>query len=145
MDLEKQERLQRELFEGETMEWSGEPRPGAVFTAWDIFLIPFSLIWCGFAVFWETMAFTQGAPIFLWIFGLPFVFIGLFLVFGRFILKYCQSKGTVYAVTSRRILVLRRNTITAADLKNVPFVQMTERRNGSGSLDFEPSRRNLWG
>lgn len=142
MDRDKEERLQHGLLEGETIEWSGEPKPSAVFTAWDIFLIPFSLLWCGFVVFWESFVIIKGVP-FFWIFGLFFVAVGFYIVFGRFIVKYRNSKNTAYAITNRRILVTGKRSVSALDLKDVPLIHKTEQRNGSGSLDFERSEKRL--
>jgi hypothetical protein len=73
----------------EELLWSGKPRGGIRLRAQDTFSIPFSLMWCGFAVFWETMAMMIPGPFFgpgllfrLW--GIPFVIAGLYFVFGRF-------------------------------------------------------------
>lgn len=144
MEREKEERVQCELLQGEIIEWSGEPKPGAVFTALDIFLIPFSLLWCGYAVFWETTVIINHVP-FFWMFGLFFVVAGLYIVFGRFITKYISNKNTAYAITNRRILVARRRGVSALELQDVPIIQKTEKRDGSGSLCFEPPNPRMWG
>lgn len=95
------------LLADERLLWSGQPDPQAIFTRSDIFLVPFSLMWCGFAIFWEVMALSSASPGFaLW--GIPFVAIGLYFVVGRFFYKSYVKAGTVYALTSRRMLVLRR-------------------------------------
>jgi hypothetical protein len=92
----------RDLQPGEQLRWSGASDPSVLVTPRDGFLIPFSLLWCGFAIFWETNAVTTGAPAFFVIFGAVFVIIGLHLVFGRFLVKRHRKRTTAYAVTDRR-------------------------------------------
>ena len=63
---------------GEQILWLGKPETLHLFTAQDVFLIPFSLLLFGFAVFWEITAFRMGAPWFFPLFGSFFVMIGLY-------------------------------------------------------------------
>jgi len=77
------------------MIWTGQPQQGLLFKSSDIFVIPFNLFFCGFALFWEILAVVliikKGQPSFLvarW--GLPFVLVGIYLVFGSFILDNAQ-------------------------------------------------------
>ncbi|TGT22819.1 PH domain-containing protein, partial [Mesorhizobium sp. M4B.F.Ca.ET.172.01.1.1] len=91
--------LQGRLLSHERILWSGIPAQGLLFSGRDIFLIPFSLLWGGFAIFWTYMATKQGAPLFFDAWGAMFVCIGLFFVFGRFIFDAWLRQRIHYAVT----------------------------------------------
>ena len=90
---------------GEQLRWVGQPDPRVRFSATDVFLIPFSVMWGGFAVVWEYTAIASGAPIGFVLWGLPFVLIGMYLIFGRFIYKKRRKLMTVYGLTDSRAIV----------------------------------------
>ncbi len=97
-------RLQALLRPGEQLLWCGRPDPRLWFTSADLYLIPFSVLWCGFAIFWEAGASRSGGPFFA-AFGVPFIAIGLYMVAGRFFYKHYRKKQTVYGITTQRALV----------------------------------------
>lgn len=105
------------LDNGEEILWVGAPPRGVVLRAWDIFLVPFSILWGGFALFWTLIVIvsaisqSEGGGIdvrftpFL-IIGLVFSLFGLFLIFGRFIVDMTRRASTEYAVTTKRAIIL---------------------------------------
>jgi hypothetical protein len=83
--------IQPELLSGESTLWTGQPKRRIVFHKEDVFLIPFSLLWGGFAIFWEAGVSEfwgnkahSGPWTFAMIWGVPFVLIGQYLIGGRF-------------------------------------------------------------
>ena len=97
-----QSELRQHLDSNERLLWTGQPKKGILFRTADIFLIPFSVLWCGFAIFWMIMASQAGL---FALFGIPFVIIGLIFVFGRFIIDAKQRENTFYGVTEDRIII----------------------------------------
>jgi len=67
---------------GEQLLWRGAPDAGAWFTREDLFLVPFSILWLGSAIFFEIVAAGGGGPLLVQLAGIPFVVIGLYLVAG---------------------------------------------------------------
>ena len=136
------------LLSGERILWSGQPSTGLLFTPRDIFLVPFSLLWCGFAIFWESQVAgigsqfptsASGAPDFFLLFGGAFVLVGLYFVFGRFAVDAWLRRATRYAVTDRRILIARSGLLanfTSMALDRLPNVQIREGSSGRGTIQF---------
>ena len=143
--------LQPYLLEGERTIWTGQPDPSRLVSSGDWYLVPFSLMWGGFAIFWEASAlgifnsFKGGAPLLLALFGVPFVVIGQYLIWGRFFYKRWDRKRTIYAVTTQRILILRRSRLQALFVAQLPPITQSTRADGSGSLVFGMAPFGQWG
>ncbi|MGD0898102.1 MAG: hypothetical protein ABR915_09730 [Thermoguttaceae bacterium] len=98
--------IRSELRPEERLLWTGRPPQGIRLRATDAFLIPFSILWGGFAFFWEAMVIASGAPLFFVAWGIPFVVVGLYLVLGRFWVDARQRAHTFYGLTDSRIIVV---------------------------------------
>lgn len=135
--MELDQALRSQLHEGEELLWSGAPEPGLHLQPGDGVRIPFSLAWCGFALFWEFSVVTSGAPFLFPVFGAFFVAAGLYFVFGRYIHAAWLAAGTRYAVTSRRVLILTRKGVRSLYISKLPCVERREKRNGLGTIFFQ--------
>ena len=133
--------IERELSSGERLLWSGQPQGGIRLRSSDAFVIPFSLLWCGFAIFWEASVITKGAPFFFRLWGVPFVLVGLYLVIGRFIVDARTRERTFYGVTSERIIIvsgLFSRQTKSLQLRTLSDISLAERADGSGTITFGP-------
>jgi hypothetical protein len=131
--------FQNEMLKDEKILWSGQPKKGFVLTGEDISGILFGLFFIGAISFmgYNTNLFFI---IFLIIFTLPFLLLGLYLVFGITISKNYQKKRTYYAVTNQRIIILinSSNKIVESILINqIPVLNKTVKKDGSGTIQFD--------
>ena len=129
----------------ETILWRGKPGKGHLLTKSDVFMIPFSLMWGGFAVFWEASVLAQGAPLLFKLWGIPFVLVGLYLIVGRFFHKSLLRKRTEYVVTDRRILRRCGKRVDILNKNSLPPMQTTVNADGSGSIVFGAPAAGLEG
>ena len=131
--------LQSHLSKDETLLWAGQPCQGLFLTPSDAFLIPFSLLWGGFAIFWEASVIAAGAPFFFKLWGVPFVLVGLYMIAGRFFFDARQRASTQYGVTSERILIItsgRFTKIKSLALQTLAEISLHLKPDGSGTIIF---------
>jgi hypothetical protein len=134
--------LQSELSSDERLLWSGRPKQGLLLRSADILLIPFSLMWGGFAIFWEVATASADAPPFFVMWGITFVLVGLFMIFGRFFVDAWQRSKTYYAVTNERILILSGTlgpNTRSLSLRSLSDMSLRLKRDGRGTITFGPS------
>ena len=119
---------------GESILWRGCPGKGHLFTGSDVLMIPFSILWCGFAIFWEASVLSAGAPLLFKLWGIPFVCVGLYITVGRFFHMAWMRKRTAYVITNKKIIRARGNRIDMIEGRNMPPVQISAFRDGSGTI-----------
>jgi hypothetical protein len=150
--------LQAELSSGESLLWSGQPQRKVIFHQQDWFGIPFSLLWGGFAIFWELGATgywgiigkSHSAPEFFVLWGIPFVLIGQYMIWGRFFYADWKKTRIYYGVTNKRVLILSTGSnrrVTDTYFSNLDSVSLTTRYDGIGTVEFapEPVTQTAWG
>lgn len=146
---------------GEKLLWFGQPKQGVRLQRQDVFLIPFSLMWGGFAIFWEAgvLGFglfghsahhdpaNMGVTLFMSLWGIPFVLIGLYIIVGRFFYDAASRRKTFYAVTDRRAIVLKSlwtMNLASYDLYSLGTLNFSEGSDGSGAILFGTPSPMSW-
>jgi hypothetical protein len=126
------------LLKGEKIVWWGQPAQGLLLTSKDWFMVPFSLLFAGFAVFWEsTVLNATNSPTIMKLWGVPFLLAALYLVIGRFLVDAWARRGITYAVTDKRILIHRSTPFakfTVLTFDQLPSVNLIERSTGRGTI-----------
>jgi hypothetical protein len=129
--------------------WAGQPKTSVIFHKKDALLIPFSLLWGGFAVFWEAGVLglwgsqANGRWSFGILWGIPFVLIGQYIIWGRFLYAAWLKKHTHYAVTNRRVIVVQngwRRQMASAYIDSLPTLTKEGGLSGIGALSFVQSQ-----
>lgn len=131
--------ISAELERGEKLIWSGQPRQGMYFTAQDFYLVPFSLLWGGFAIFWEVLVLMSNAPIVFPLFGSVFVLVGIYFIFGRFVHGSWRRKRIQYALTDKRIIIAVSSGVESIRLHDALNLKAKRHMNGRMTILFGPA------
>lgn len=139
MNFDAMQEIQKELEPREKLLWAGQPAQGIKLRGSDIFMVPFSVLWGGFAIFWEYSVIEKGAPFFFMLFGVPFVFVGLYIMLGRFYVEAKQRGTTFYGVSNERVIIasgLFRKKVKSLNLRTLTDISLSESSNGIGTISF---------
>ena len=146
-NFDLQQDLQPELIAGERLLWTGKPKTGIVFRMSDAAFIPFSILWFGFAIFWEFGASQSGGAFFM-IWGIPFIVMGFYMTVGRFFYDAWLRKNTIYGITNNRIIIkdgVFNTTVNSFNINTLPNLGLDEKKDGSGSITLDESTGNFSG
>ncbi len=131
--------LRAQLGPGEHLLWAGQPQRGIRFRAGDLFMVPFTLLWGGFAIVWEWSVIQSRAPLLFRLWGIPFVLVGLHLIVGRFFWDAYQRRHTHYGVTNEHVLIVTtglRSRVRSVNLRTLGELTLSGGADGRGSLAF---------
>ncbi|WP_108485181.1 aspartate carbamoyltransferase catalytic subunit [Oceaniglobus ichthyenteri] len=119
---------------GETILWQGAPDPQVRLTG-GLGQSLFGLFFAGFALFWIAAAAFIGndtgfVGMVFPLFGVPFLLIGLYMVFGRFIWDAYVRRGTFYTLTNKRAYIatatLGQRKLAAHDIAQSPVFEYVQ-------------------
>lgn len=133
--------LRPNLSTNEKLVWTGKPKQGILLRKSDIFLIPFSLFWAGFAIFWQFGVSELYTPFIFKLWGLPFVCIGLYITIGRFFLDAKKRANTTYGITNDRIIIksgIFSREIKSLNIRTLSDISFSQKADNSGTIVLGP-------
>lgn len=143
MAVSTEQMLRPELGRDERLLWSGMPLQGVCFRSTDWLAVPFSLMWGGFAIFWEySVSTAKTAPVFMMLWGIPFVLVGLYMIVGRFFADALMRRRTYYGLTDQRVILIDgmfNRQVRSLPLSTLGEISLSEKSNRSGSITFGPN------
>jgi hypothetical protein len=154
IDAEVSSKVQPELMTNESLLWTGKPNPRVIFHSDDLYLIPFSLLWGGFAIFWEMSVLgywghgaNNGSPsTFMALWGIPFIVMGQYFLWGRFVYDAWLKRHTYYVITNWRIFMLQEGWNRRTSWMYIGAIPTVEREGSiTGTLWFGPKYPVLGG
>lgn len=136
-----------QLDSGERLLWAGKPAPSGAAVG-SLPMTVFGLLFAGFAAFWIWAAagglsrssggVESGPGAFFPLFGIPFLLVGLGMVFAP-LWAYVGAKSTVYAVTDRRAMIIAGSgtkSVRSFTAEEIGEIVRVERADGTGTLMF---------
>ena len=131
--------------------WTGKPEIRKMFSFYDRFLIPISIILAALLFLYEFMAISNlfyslekydrivFNYLMMFCIGSLFTIFGVYFLIGRFIVKMFIKKNTFYAITDNRIIIIRNgfhNKVKAKDINQLKSMDLSEIKNGVGTISF---------
>lgn len=120
------------LNEEEKVLWKGQSKTNVHLTALDLFYVPASVLFILFAI--KDFIIDE-----VDLMGIPFIIFGLYILVGRFFMKYFRKRRILYYVTSKRVIVLdksRNKILLEKNINSIKHINKNIRRNGVGTLQF---------
>jgi hypothetical protein len=135
--------LALEIPQGARVLWVGRPGRGLCLRSWDILLVPFALLWCGFVLFAfsATLSSPGGRDARSLLFLIPLLFVGLYLLVLRLLVDIWRRTRISYALTDREAIIVVAgpwSSVRRIDLARAADVQLIAGRGGSGTIWFGP-------
>jgi hypothetical protein len=136
------------LLPGERPLWAGRPKQGLLLRAADLYLVPFSLFFLGFAIVWNQGLWSDfGAAFPFDLIGAVLLLSGAYAALGRFLVDAVLRSKTLYAVTDRRILIHRGGpwrSLRALELNHLPMLELRQQAGGRGTINFDAPPDPSW-
>ncbi|MGD9886881.1 MAG: helix-turn-helix domain-containing protein [Bacilli bacterium] len=120
---------------GEVIQWSGKPKRNPKLH--HLPLTAFGLVFLSFSIFWTIMASKMTSLMAL--FGIPFIIVGVYLVFGKKLQSRTINTQIYYAVTDERILILRhggQDNLIQVNINQLTNVILTPSIDNTSSITF---------
>lgn len=118
----------------EELIWSGKPQSGLIFGFEDLFLIPFSIIWLGFILFFIVIA--EQTPTFFSLLAVPFIIVGVYFLVIRFFIDKWKRDKTLYGLTNQNIIIKCQNKIQIINIHSLSNISLEIFDNGFGTITF---------
>ena len=126
------------LHDSEQVLWIGKPCQSAKAPV-SPFTLLFSFFWLGFAIFWTVTATATGGI--FGFFGIPFICIGVYLLYTVTVGNKNRYRNTVYVVTDKRAMIVyhgnRGSTCNDYFLKNFRDISLTHVNGNVGTICFK--------
>jgi hypothetical protein len=132
--------LNQELTGGERLLWTGKPRQGIYFQTSDAAQTLVAIPFLAFSIFWEWKV-TESGSLFMMLWGVPFVLIGLHMLVGRFFTSAWRRRQTYYGLTDKRAIIVTRgmgSSVNSISLSGVAELAFTDGPGTRATITFGP-------
>ena len=120
--------------------WQGKPEKPKGVSGNQIYMLCFATFWEAFSIFWVVTAFKSGAPNLFCVFGMPFIFVGIYLFYSAITNGGASYKKTYYAITNKRILFfidIRGGQFHSDFIKPIYNVSVKMNKDETGTVYFK--------